>query len=147
MLSYSLASSLHPSYTLLCRVDTLDRVSLQPQTVGYAALKLCSLQDGTQPQPPGPESDTEAAPETPDDTHTDSSFLNAGRFRLPLLLGRLPDWCPLTEERLEDLPVVQFAVYLSACLPSAAAIRLSLQSIICGVLFAGAQCLRHCAAV
>jgi hypothetical protein len=30
--------------------------------------------------------------------------LNAGRFSLPILLGSIPQWCPLTEERIEDLP-------------------------------------------
>jgi len=93
-------ASLDPSYTLLCRVDTLDRVSLEPRTVGYAALKLCSLPDGTQPAPGVVKS---AEPESDAD---ESICLNAGRFRLPLLLGKLPDWCPLTEERLEDLPVL-----------------------------------------
>ena len=95
------ASSLHPSYTLLCRVDTLDRVSLEPKTVGYAALKLCCLADGTQPLPlPEKESGS------PESENSAAAFLNAGRFRLPVLLGKLPDWCPLTEERLEDIPVV-----------------------------------------
>ena len=70
---------------------------MEPKTVGYAALKLCCLPDGTQPKP-----DNTHEPES-DSTDT---YLNAGRFRVPLLLGKLPDWCPLTEERLEDLPVV-----------------------------------------
>lgn len=83
-------------------MDTLDRVSLEAKTVGYAALKLCSLLDGTQPRP-----GTNAT--LPESESGEAALLNAGRFRLPLLLGKLPDWCPLTEERLEDLPVVPSA--------------------------------------
>ena len=94
------AATLDPSYTLLCRIDTLDRIALEPRTVGYAALKLCSLQDGTQPHP------STGASARPESDSNDLPFLNAGRFRLPILLGKLPDWCPLTEERLEDLPVL-----------------------------------------
>jgi hypothetical protein len=42
----------------------------------------------------------------PQQGDTAPSFLNGGRFSLPILLGAIPTWCPLTEDRIEDLPVM-----------------------------------------
>jgi hypothetical protein len=84
------ASVLESSATILCRIDTLDRIDLSPRTVGYTALKLFVTGD----QEIQPDSSTPLA----------EVSLNAGRFSLPILLGSIPDWCPLTEERIEDLP-------------------------------------------
>jgi hypothetical protein len=89
-LSLPVASVLEPAATILCRIDTLDRLDLTPRTVGYAALKLfVTGEQETQPDPSTP---------------LTSVSLNAGRFSIPIVLGSLPDWCPLTEERIEDLP-------------------------------------------
>jgi hypothetical protein len=91
----SLASVLEASATILCRIDTLDRLDLSPRTVGYTALKLfvTVTEDGQESQPTS-------------STSLSDVFLNAGRFSLPILLGSLPAFCPLTEERIEDLPTM-----------------------------------------
>lgn len=89
-LSPPIASVLEASATILCRIDTLDRIDLSPRTVGYTALKLFVT------------GDQEIQPDS--STALSDVSLNAGRFSLPILLGSIPDWCPLTEERIEDLP-------------------------------------------
>mmetsp|Transcript_24492 Transcript_24492/g.36015 ORF Transcript_24492/g.36015 Transcript_24492/m.36015 type:complete len:664 (+) Transcript_24492:202-2193(+) len=81
---------LDPRLTILCRIDTLERTSLEPVTVGYAALKLC----------------VDSKDEQPISSNSTDVYLNAGRFKLPLVLGSIPDWCVLTEERIEDLPLM-----------------------------------------
>ena len=58
--------------------------------MGYSALKLCVNDQGLQPDP----------------SYHGNTYLNAGRFRLPILLGKVPVWCPMTEEHIEDLPVM-----------------------------------------
>jgi hypothetical protein len=42
----------------------------------------------------------------PEVGYSGATYLNGGRFSLPILLGAIPTWCPLTEERIEDLPVM-----------------------------------------
>lgn len=84
------ASVLEPSATILCRIDTLDRIDLSPRTVGYAALKLfVTGENNIQPNSSTPLTDVS---------------LNAGRFSIPILLGSIPSWYQLSEEKIEDLP-------------------------------------------
>lgn len=42
-------NTLHPSITIVCRIDTLERPSLLPKCVGFAVLKLCVDGNGDQP--------------------------------------------------------------------------------------------------
>ena len=38
-----------PTLTLICRIDTLERPSLETKCIGYAALKLFIDENGLQP--------------------------------------------------------------------------------------------------
>lgn len=78
--------------TIIVRIDTLDRHTLSPCLVGYCALKLCCDDKGLQPKNRK--------------SSSSSIYLNAGRFKLPIVLGLIPSWCSLTEESIEDMPLL-----------------------------------------
>jgi hypothetical protein len=88
----STASLLDDTQTIIVRIDTLERSTLDPCTVGYAVIKLCSDTEGKQPVKGAKKKTT--------------SYLNAGSFRIPIILGKLPSWCPLDEESIEGLPTL-----------------------------------------
>jgi len=83
---------LHPTHTILCRIDTLSRADLTPTTVGYAALKV--FVDENDMQPKEDFVDGQPAP----------CRLFSGHHSLPVVLGPIPKHYPLTQENIQALP-------------------------------------------
>ncbi|KAJ1390272.1 hypothetical protein B484DRAFT_409068, partial [Ochromonadaceae sp. CCMP2298] len=90
-------SSLSPTVTIVCRIDTLEKPSLQPRCVGFAVLKLCVDKEGIQPDP---------------DRHYDQLFLNSGQFLLPIVYGSVPSNGVFSESLMDRLPHI-YDAYLS----------------------------------
>eukprot|EP01038_Epipyxis_sp_PR26KG_P009588 gene9588-12914_t len=86
---------LDPSLTIVFRVDTLEKPSLKPKCMGYAAIKLCKYANGDQPKP-GQQKQT--------------CYLNAGNHDVPIFYGRVPLNGPLVEESMNDLPKIPNAI-------------------------------------
>ena len=115
------ASKLSIYVTLICRIDTLERPSLLPRCVGYAALKLCVDADGLQPvennnndnnnssnsnsRTTGGGGGTSSSSQRPPPSAS-SVHLNAGRFLIPLVQGRASVHSPLSETLMEQLPPI-----------------------------------------
>lgn len=74
--------ALQTAVTVVLRIDTLERPSLEARCLGFACLKLCVDENGLQPFP----------------GQTDNVRLNAGQFLIPILHGKVPSQGYLTEE-------------------------------------------------
>jgi hypothetical protein len=69
---------LHPTMTIVCRIETLESPSLEPRCIGICALRLCVDLLGMQPLS---EVLSDGKP---------SCFFNAGQFMVPILFGTIP---------------------------------------------------------
>lgn len=69
---------LHPTMTIVCRLETLEAPSLEPRCIGLSALRLCVDLLGMQPLS---EVLSDGKP---------SCFFNAGQFMVPILYGTFP---------------------------------------------------------
>lgn len=87
----STANTLHPSHTLVVRLDTLEKPSLLPKLIGFGVLKLCIDVTGQQPS-----ADSNA--------HDSMVFLNTGQFMLPIVYGRTPEAGNFSEAEINKLP-------------------------------------------
>jgi hypothetical protein len=90
-------SSLVPTVTIVCRIDTLEKPYLQPRCIGFAVLKLCVDKNGVQPDP---------------NRHYDEIYLNAGQFLLPIVYGSVPSNGVFSESMMDRLPHI-YDAYLS----------------------------------
>ena len=81
----------------MCRIDTLEKPSLRPKCVGFAALKLFIDENGCQPLP---------------DHKSHNVFLNAGQYLLPIVHGTVPAEGLLCETLMDSLPHI-YDAYLS----------------------------------
>jgi hypothetical protein len=90
------SGNLNTTATALIRFDTIDVVTLQPSSVGYASIKLFCSQDRKQ-------CTAIADPE---------AFVNTGLFQLPIKAGRIPPLESFSDEMLKSLTRVPCATVL-----------------------------------
>ncbi len=126
------STGLHPSLTLLLRVDTLDCSSLLPVAVGYAALKLFAVPapaagDGSFRMQPSADMPVSAVAGDSAGSRSSSSrngstyYINRGAFQLPLFGGRLSGGAKSYSESMlvdQGLPHIPCASILVRVLPA-----------------------------
>lgn len=84
-------SKVKTDMTIVFRVDTIDRVSLQPRLIGFSALKLFSDVKGRQVMKENSKANL---------------FLNSGIYMLPIYYGLLAPSITVTEDAFDLLPKV-----------------------------------------
>jgi hypothetical protein len=92
-----------PSLTIVCRIDTLERPTMKPRVVGYAALKLC-LDTNNDGQPTLHESGQYYFNISDNQMRGgDHLVLNSGEYLIPLVHGVVPLQREFNEELMENL--------------------------------------------
>ena len=83
-----------PTGTLLVRIDTLERPSLEANCIGFGVIKMFYDNNGKQPKR---------------NTSLDNVYLNSGRFKVPIFYGTMLTENDLSEALTNGMPHVHDA--------------------------------------